>query len=337
MAVKNPLWFWGAFLLFFALMFAVGLPVMMYGQASYPVPLDARVAPAWALTMLAVSLCLWLGLLYVYVDTLVLAGVRSVRRMHDILTRGEPRNALIEQVVSLPGGVDGFPQLRLRLAFDNLSGTPISDELVLVDSKPMQRRYEVGRTLPARSSRSPGPYPNMSLEGGTPEINSSTLWLRASIGVLFVAVVASAYGVAWQLQNDGLGWTFLSLGHPLLICPLVLWVFVVGIRLLMRRLQADAAVNALKYRGVGTVAIIDDVRQTGAFFNEQPQVEFQLRFNDVAGQPQRAVIRRYVPLIDLATIPRDTMQILYDPKNPSRVQMDQDAARRAWLGATGAG
>ena len=75
-----------------------------------------------------------------------------------------------------------------------------------------------------------------------------------------VAVVASAYGVAWQLQNDGLGWTFLSLGHPLLICPLVLWVFVVGIRLLMRRLQADAAGNALKYRGVGTVAIIDDVR-----------------------------------------------------------------------------
>ena len=33
----------------------------------------------------------------------------------------------------------------------------------------------------------------------------------------------------------------------------------------MRRLQADAAANALKYRGVGTVAIIDDVRQTGAF------------------------------------------------------------------------
>lgn len=208
MAVKNPLWFWGAFLLFFALIFAVGVPVMMYGQASYPVPLEARIAPAWALTMLAVSVGLWLGLLYVYMDTLVLAGVRSVRRMHDILTRGEPRNALIEQVVCLPGGVDGFPQLRLRLAFDNLSGTPITDELVLLDSKPMQRRYEVGRTLPARLSRSPGPYPNMSLEGGTPENNHSTLWLRASIGVLFVAVVASAYGVAWHLQNDGLGWTF---------------------------------------------------------------------------------------------------------------------------------
>lgn len=336
MAVKNPLWFWGAFLLFFALMFAVGVPVMMYAQASYPVPLDGRTPPGWAHTLLAVSVGLWLGLLYAYVDTLVLAGLRSVRRMHDILTRGEPRSALIEEVVSLPGSVDGFPQLRLRLAFDNLSGTPITDELVLVDSKPLQRRYEVGRTLPARLSRSPGPYPNMSLEGGTPEINRSTLWWRAVTGVFLVAVVASAYGMAWQLQNDGLGWTFLSLGHPLLICPLVLWVFVVGIRLLMRRLQADAAGNALKYRGVRTVAIIDDVRQTGAFFNEQPQVEFQLRFTDVAGQPQRAVIRRYVPLIDLATIPRDTLQILYDPASPQRVQVDQDAARRAGLGATGA-
>ena len=320
MAVKNPLWFWGAFLLFFALMFAIGLPVMMYEQASYPVPPESRSPPGWAMTLLVASLGLWLVLLYVYVDTLVLAGVRSVRRMRDILTHGEPRNARIEQVVSLPGTVDGFPQLRLRLAFENLSGTPITDELVLVDSKPMQQRYEVGRTLPARLSRSPGTYPNMSLEGGAPEINHGTLWLRAAVGVFFMALVASAYGVAWHLQNDGLGWTFFSLGHPLLISPLVLCAFVVGVRLLLRRLQADAAGNALKYRGVGTVASIDEVRQTGAFFNEQPQVEFQLGFTDVAGRAQRAVIRRYVPLIDLARIPRETMDILYDPEDPPRVQ-----------------
>ena len=320
MAVKNPLWFWGAFLLFFALMFAIGLPVMMYEQASYPVPLESRSPPGWAMTLLVASLSLWLVLLYVYVDTLVLAGVRSVRRMRDILAYGEPRNARIEQVVSLPGTVDGFPQLRLRLAFENLSGTPITDELVLVDSKPMQQRYEVGRTLPARLSRSPGTYPNMSLEGGAPEINHGTLWLRAAVGVFFMALVASAYGVAWHLQNDGLGWTFLSLGHPLLISPLVLCAFVVGVRLLLRRLQADAAGNALKYRGVGTVASIDEVRQTGAFFNEQPQVEFQLGFTDMAGRAQRAVIRRYVPLIDLAKIPRETMDILYDPEDPQRVQ-----------------
>lgn len=320
MAVKNPLWFWGAFLLFFALMFAIGLPVMMYAQASYPVPPESRSPPGWAMTLLVASLGLWLVLLYVYVDTLVLAGVRSVRRMRDILTCGEPRNARIEQVVSLPGTVDGFPQLRLRLAFENLSGTPITDELVLVDSKPMQQRYELGRTLPARLSRSPGAYPNMSLEGGAPEINHGTLWLRAAVGAFFMALVASAYGVAWHLQNDGLGWTFLSLGHPLLISPLVLCGFVVGVRLLLRRLQADAAGNALKYRGVGTVASIAEVRQTGAFFNEQPQVEVQLGFTDVAGRAQRAVIRRYVPLIDLARIPRETMDILYDPKDPQRVQ-----------------
>ena len=88
---------------------------------------------------------------------------------------------------------------------------------------------------------------------------------------------------------------------------------------------------ALKYRGIGVEARVLKVRQTGTYLNEQPQVEFQLRFTDVAGQPQRAVIRRYVPLLDLATIPRETMQIIYDPGNPSRVQMDQDAARRAWL------
>jgi len=191
---------------------------------------------------------------------------------------------------------------------------------MLVDSKPMQQRYKVGRTLPARLSRSPGPYPNMSLEGGAPEINHGTGWLRAAIGVFLVALVASAYGMAWHLQNDGLGWTFLSLGHPLLISPLMLCAFVVGIRFLLRRLQADAVGNALKYRGVGTLASINEVRQTGAFFNEQPQVEFQLRFTDVAGQPQRAVIRRYVPLIDLPKVPQEAMRILYDPEHPQRVQ-----------------
>ncbi|KAB7764635.1 hypothetical protein CKY51_17400 [Xanthomonas maliensis] len=60
------------------------------------------------------------------------------------------------------------------------------------------------------------------MEGAQPEWNRRALWLRGSLGALLLALVGVAYIAAWRVQSQGLGWTFLSLGHPLLVCPLIL-------------------------------------------------------------------------------------------------------------------
>lgn len=316
--MKGQLWFWGAFLLFFALPF----PCILYFGADGSIPHAVRSAPWLALALLATSLTPWLTLLYAFLHYLMLAPLRAIHRVRDILAHGEPRNARVEHAEQTGVHVRGFAQWKLQLSFDNLSGTPITDPLVLVDSKPHLQRFAVGKELEARISRSPGVFPNLVLAGAAPEVDVASLCRRAAAGLLGVAVVVMAYVLCWRLQNEGQGWTFLSLGHPLLVCPLVLCAYVGGLRLLGRALQMDARGEALKYRGVGVRADVLAVRQTGTYINEQPQLEFQLQFTDRDGAVHQVSVRRIVSLLDLATVPRDAVTLLYDPDDRTNVRME---------------
>nr|WP_220466569.1 hypothetical protein [Stenotrophomonas tumulicola] len=303
------------------LFFALPFPCVIYFSTSWPMPLSQRAEPWWALTLLAISLALWLVLLYQFLDKLLLGPVRALQRVRGILVGGVTRSARVEHAGQTGAQVRGFAQWKLRLVFDNLSGSPITDELVVVDTKPEQRRFDIGRTLTVRLSRAPGVVPNLVLEGTRPETDRRALWLRGLLGACATAVVAAAYIAAWRVQNEGMGWTFLSFGHPLLICPLVLCSYLVTLRVLLRLMQGDAKGESLKFRGVRTTASVLDVRQTGTYLNEQPQVEFKLAFDDANGVARQASLRRFWSLIDLANIPRHQLDILYDPEDPAQVQM----------------
>lgn len=316
--MKAYLWFWGAFLLFFALPF----PCILYFGTSWPVQLADRSAPWLALLLLALSLILWLALLLAFLHYLLLGPVRALHRVRSILTEGEPRNALITQAEQTGVHVRGFAQWKLQLSFRNLSGTPINEQLLVIDSKPQLQRFGTGRHIDARLSRAPGAYPNVVLDGAQPELDIASLWRRGIGGVIATVVVASAYVFAYRLQSEGLGWTFLSFSHPLLVCPLVLCGYALGLRLLGRVLQADARGEALKYRGIGVEAKVLKVRQTGTYLNEQPQVEFQLEYIDREGGVQQASVRRFIPMIDLASIPREQVTLLYDPDDRGNVRLE---------------
>lgn len=310
------LWFWGAFLLFFAVPF----PCMLYFSTSFPVPLADRATPWWALGLLAISVGLWLTLLYAYLDKLLLAPPRALERVRDILASGTPRNARIEHAQQTGVQVRGFAQWKLRLAFDNLSGTPITDELIVVDSQPALQRFQKDRRLDVRISTDPGRFPNLAVAAAQPAVDKGSVWRRALAGVVLLALVGTAYTAAWRVQHEGMGWTFLSFGHPLLVCPLVLCGYLLGLRLLARIVHADAAGERLKYRGIAQLANVVRVRQTGTYLNEQPQVEFTLSFDDAEGRTHQVSLRRFVSLIDLPNIPRERMDILYDPQDPQKVR-----------------
>ncbi|ARQ89148.1 MULTISPECIES: hypothetical protein [Stenotrophomonas] len=316
--MKAYLWFWGAFLLFFALPF----PCILYLGTSWPVALVDRSAPWQALLLLALSLALWLTLLFAFLHYLLLAPPRALHRVQSILVDGEPRSAMIEQAEQTGVQVRGFAQWKLQLSFKNLSGTPIREQMLVVDSKPQLHRFEVGRHIDARLGRTPGAFPNIVLDGAQPELDVASLWRRGIGAALGIATVAAAYVGAYRLQSEGLGWTFLSFGHPLLVCPLVLCGYALGLRLLGRLLHADARGDALKYRGIGVEARVVKVRQTGTYLNEQPQVEFQLEYIDREGNVQQARVRRFIPLIELANIPREHVTLLYDPDDRSNVRLE---------------
>ncbi|WP_295565579.1 hypothetical protein [uncultured Stenotrophomonas sp.] len=316
--MKAYLWFWGAFLLFFALPF----PCILYFGTSWPVALADRSMPWLSLLLLVLSLAAWLSLLFAFLHFLLLGPPRALHRVRSILADGEPRDALIEHAEQTGVHVRGFAQWKLQLSFRNLSGTPISEQLLVVDSKPQLQRYGVGRHVDARLSRMPGALPNVVLEGAQPELDVASLWRRSIGAAIGIVLVAAAYVAAYRLQSEGLGWTFLSFGHPLLVCPLVLCGYMLGLRLLGRMLHADARGDALKYRGIGVEARVLKVRQTGTYLNEQPQVEFQLEYIDREGNLQQARVRRFIPLIELANIPREHVRLLYDPDDRSNVRLE---------------
>ncbi|HEL3779561.1 hypothetical protein [Stenotrophomonas forensis] len=316
--MKAHLWFWGAFLLFFALPF----PCILYLGTAWPLALADRSTPWLALLLLALSLAMWLVLLFAFLHYLLLGPLRALHRVRSILVDGEPRSALIEQAGQTGVHMRGFAQWKLQLAFRNLSGTPIREQLLVVDSKPQLQRFVAGRHIDARLSRTPGVHPNVVLDGAQPELDIASLWRRGIGGAIGIAGVAGAYVAAYRLQSEGLGWTFLSFGHPLLVCPLVLCSYMLGLRLLGRLLQADARGDALKYRGIGVEARVLKVRQTGTYLNEQPQVEFQLEYTDREGGVRQASVRRFIPLIELASIPRDQMTVLYDPDERGSVRLE---------------
>lgn len=320
--MKAYLWLLAVLMLFFALPF----PCLLYFGTSWPLPLAERSTPWLALGLLATSLTLWLVLLYAFLHYLLLAPSRALQRVRDILATGERRSARIEQAERTGVQVRGFAQWRLQLAFDNLSGTPISESLIVVDSKPQLQRFAVGRQIDVLLSRTPGASPNLVLDGAQPELDWASLWRRIIGGGVGLMLVVAAYVIAYRLQSEGLGWTFLGFGHPLLICPLVLCIYLLVLRLVARllasTLQIDPRGEALTYRGIAAEARVVQVRQTGTYVNEQPQVEFQLEYLDREGDVQQATVRRFVALLELADIPRGQVDILYDPDDRRNVRME---------------
>lgn len=58
------------------------------------------------------------------------------------------------------------------------------------------------------------------------------------------------------------------------------------------------------------------MRQTGIEVNAQPQLAFQLAFEDRQGTAHAVTVRKVVSLLDLARVPRERARILYHPDDP---------------------
>lgn len=315
--MKKMLYFWAVYLLFFAIAF----PCILYYTLGYPVDDVDRVAPGWGGLLLVVSTALWSLLAWAYAWTLLMAPFRARARSQAIQRAAIRRRARVVQAKDTGRRLRGWPVWNLILAFDNLSGTPIQDEMLAVDSKPQLHRFAVGNTLDALLSDDPGRYPNLLLEAAMPEVDHARVIRRGVIGVLLLATLLGYYAWSWSDQSQGQGWTFLTPWHPLIVMPASLCVYLLLGWLFTRRVGIDRRAEALNYRGVGTEARVVQVRQTGAEVNQQPEFEFSLAFEDRQGRAHTATVRKVISLLDLDRIPRERARILYHPDAPTQVGM----------------
>src|SRR5439155_17483096 len=125
---------------------------------------------------------------------------------------------------------------------------------------------------------------------------------------------------SYMLENHGRGWRFMAFYHPLVLCPLILLVSRIGLgKLLKLFIGSPENVLQLKYYGLRTDAQIVSAEQTGTYINEQPQVRFELRYQDNLGKTHTASLKKIVPLLDLGMTKQEFVPVFYLKENPQQV------------------
>lgn len=321
---RGALIFWTLYSLFFAIPF----PMIIYYSTNHPDDIDGlRDADPWlSLGLVAVSILLWLVVLVVFYQKWVLNVFTSKKNIEYLKREGEPREARILSANKLTGPGAKMDTYELGLSFKNLVGTEIVQKTGVNDSKPFERRYEVGKKVMLLIDKEMKRIPYFIFSGTVAKINTTIVLLR-SLGWLALAAALSGYYVyAYQSESHGLGWRFMSFGHPLIVCPLILLCYRVLVDLIVNKLGGDYKDNSplIKFKGLKTNARLISASQTGTYINEQPMIRFELEYTDEKQQKYNGNIKKVVNLLDLNSIKVEYMEIFYLKSDPKRIAFASD-------------
>ncbi|SHE81434.1 hypothetical protein [Pedobacter caeni] len=321
---RGALIFWTIYSLFFAIPF----PMIIYYSTTNQDDINGlRESNPWlSLFILAASIIMWIVVLVVFYQKWVLNVFTSKKNIEYLEKEGEPREARILSVkkVTRPGAeMDTY---LLELAFKNLVGTEIVQKSGVTDSKPFERRYEVGKKVVLLIDKEMKRIPYFIFSGTIVKIHTKIVLFR-TLGVLAILVVLLGYYVyAYQSESHGMGWRFMSFGHPLIVCPLVLLFYRILVDLVVNKLGGDYRDNSplIKFKGVRTNARLISASQTGTYINEQPMIRFELEYTDDKQQTYNGNIKKIVNLLDLNSIKVEHMEIFYLKSDPTRIAFASD-------------
>ncbi|HWK98403.1 MAG TPA: hypothetical protein VNQ55_00585, partial [Parapedobacter sp.] len=241
-------------------------------------------SPYWAFAYLAVSAALWIWLLARSFRKWLILPAAAQRQLNELLRTGTVRDAEVVACNNAGKQVSGGARLDVTFRFNNLSGVPIRETLRVEDRHPERGRFNTGRLARIRIDKTLTKSPVVAIDGAEFQANQ-TQRIAAFLGwLLLAAVVAGFYIFSYRYEHQGTGWRFLALYHPLVICPLALlgvqWLFSGGLASLFTGQQDTVR---LKYSGYRTEARLLEAKQTGTYINEQPQVRFELEYEDLHG------------------------------------------------------
>ncbi|MCW3465298.1 hypothetical protein [Chitinophaga nivalis] len=315
-------YFWIIYMFFFVIPF----PMLMYYNTDYGVTeSDGGTAPWLALTYLAVSVIAWIYLLTSWFKKWVLLPFRMRKDVLRLLKNGVKKKGRV--LVSKEQGVfaAGIVTMEITFALQNFSGTEIKEQYVIHDTKPAERRYDVGKTIGVLVDDTLKARPYLTLEGATVGLRMGRMILLSLAWLAVAAAVAGYYCFSYVLENYGTGWRFLKFYHPLVLCGVILLASGIGWRWLLRMI-AGSPENGLelKYYGILTEAAIVAAAQTGTYINEQPEIRFELRYQDQQGRTQNASVKKIVPLLELDITKQATVPIFYLKDKPQEVAFASD-------------
>lgn len=315
-------YFWILFFLYFIF---VHPAIIYYGTDFQDVNLS-RVNPKESFVYLALSVVLWSSIFGFSFYLLMKYSFIKQKNISQIIKTGVRLPARIIEVRPLTSVNKKIESKTVLLEFDNLEGERVWQKMDINDSRPLESRFEVGKTLYLRVDENLKRSPFFVLEDIRTKINliPYIVWIVFLLGVLYY------YNYSYDLENAGYGWRFLSFSHPLISSAGFLILFsgifyLIFKFLILKKLNIGKESVILKFRGLKAYAKIIRAEQTGTYINEQPEIQFDIEFTDYTGNMHRTKIRKIVSLVDVGSVKLETeKEIFYDKRNPDSVMFEED-------------
>lgn len=323
--MKNYLFsgFWLLYMLFFAIPFPMILYYAINSESSIASLQDKN--PWLALSLVGLSIFLWLIVIIGFFQKWILQLSADKRSLENIKRNGVNREAKIISAVKISRANEKHTIYDLELQFKNLADTEITHKTEIADTKPHERRFEVGKKLNLILSREPKKLPVFVIANSSAEINPVNLALRVLGWLLVLALVTGYYIYSYCTESHGMGWRFINFWHPLIICPLVLIFYRYLLRFIFNKLSGLNNNSVLiKFKGIRTSAKLISVSQTGTYINEQPMITFEVEYTDNKHQIHRNSFKRIVRLLDLDITKNEHVEIFYLADNPSQIAFAED-------------
>ncbi|SFE01932.1 hypothetical protein [Flavobacterium phragmitis] len=315
--------FWTVYMLFFAIPF----PMLLYYNINNEFDINALndKNPWMALGILAFSIILWTILLFGYFKRWIAQIFITKKNLEAIKENGVRREAKIINARIISKQNAEFNTYELDLLFKNLSDTEITHKTIITDSKPYERRFETGKKLNLLLNKNTKQLPYFIISTTQAKLNIPNLILRILGWLIAVILVMGYYFYSYKTESQGMGWRFMSFGHPLIICPMVLLFYRFILRFIISKftgLNPDSVL--IKFKGIKTPARLIKVSQTGTYINEQPMMRFELEYTDNQHRIHKNTLKKVIGLLDLDTTKQKEIDIFYLPENPIQIAFASD-------------
>jgi len=316
--------FWMLYILFFAVPFPM---IMYYGiNSEYDIQNLQYRDPWLAIVILDISILAWLILLAGYFKKWILRIFNTKRNIRYIRQHGVPRTAKILNAVKLKSKSAAYDHYDVNLSFKNLADTEVKEKISINDAKPVERRFEAGKTIELLLDPEVKRPPYFIFAASEANFKIARLILILTGWLLLLAAVIGYYIFSYQYESHGMGWRFIGFGHPLLICPVVLLFYRGLLWLIFSKFMGGRGDDAalIKLKGMRTSARLITANQTGTYINEQPMIRFELEYTDHLGQSHSSSVKKIVNLLDLNSTKAETVEIFYLKDDPKRIAFAKD-------------
>jgi len=272
---------------------------------------------------LGFSLLIWGYIIVFFVNNLFVKTFQQRSTIYSILRNGIPREAAVTRYQL----IKYFPEsnmnaIQIVLSFPNLRNTVIEHEMTFHDSKPQEKRFDVGKKVKVLLNPNISQEPYFILSDQKVAINPSGIILRGIFVGLLIAYIVGLYYYFYMRDSFDFGWQFLTFMHPIIFSGVMTLIYVLVFQLIVGKFFKNKKDEKILFSGRNAKADIISVSQTGLTVNDQPEIMIQVGFKDFRGTEHIAVYKKIVTLLNLSSVPKHgNIEILYDENDPKKIMI----------------